>query len=337
MRNKYKICLAIAFLFAPANNMAAQDVKDAKAEIVIKGKYGSADGEFGLKVFEDRSWVEPSGIAIDSKGNIYVADPLNNRIQKFDRAGKFLFKINLNIQKQLQRFATTIDDLAVDQEDNLYAVSRHEQKIFKYEQNGKIIQSINFKEMEIAWDTWRGWRRGGYLQPQRISVDVIGNLYIEGSFELIKFNRDGKLAKKWVRESGTGGVSYFLDRNGYLFYSRAIRIWEKYDQKGNLLGPVACEKEPLLAFISPVVGCQFPPKFIDKNGFRYYFELKPKTSDLITILKVDQKGGFKRYKAPPIDIWQAPNMTKFDADGNLYGYGDDSAKQEYWIIRISLN
>lgn len=335
---KYQICLAIVFLLAYATNLVAQDDMSAKTEIVIKSRYGSADGEFGFKVFEDRSWVEPSGIAIDSKEEIYIADPLNNRIQKFDKAGKFLFKINLDIQKQVQRFAMTIDDIAVDQEDNLYAVSRHEQKVFKYNQNGKLIQTINLKDMDIAWDTWRGWRSGGYLQPQRISVDVIGNIYIEGSFELIKFNRDGKLAKKWVRESGTGGASYFLDRKGYLFFPKQKDKWEKYDQNGNLLSTIACEKEPLLAFIPPEGGrCQFPPKFIDKNGFRYYFELKEKTGDLVSILKVDQNGNSKKYKVQPIDLGEAPNMIKFDTDGNLYVYGTDYTKKEYWIVRISLN
>lgn len=334
MRNIYPICLAVVFILAHTTNLVAQDNMLTKTEIVIKSKYGSADGEFGLKTFEDRSWAEPTAITIDSKGSIYIADPLNNRIQKFDKDGKFLFKISLDIQKQ--RFAMTIDDLAVDQEDNLYAVSRHEQKIFKYNQNGTLVQTINLKPMEIAWISWRGWSAGGYFQPRRLTVDVIGNLYIEGFNELIKFNKNGTLSKKWAIESGA--ASHFVDQNGYLYFSKKIGEWVKYDQKGNLLGQVVCEKEPLLAFIPPVEGrCQFPPKFIDKNGFRYYFELKEKTSDLVAILKVDRKGGFKKYKAPPVDIWQTPNMIKFDSKGNLYGYDYDDKKQEYWIMRISLN
>lgn len=334
MNKIYQIYLAIILLLAFATNLLAQDVMNVKTEIVIKGKFGSGVGEFGIKEYEDRSpRAEPTAITIDSKANIYIADPVNNRIQKFDKTGKYLFKIKLDIK--LQRYGITIDDLAVDREDNLYAVSRHEQKLFKYNQNGKLEQTINLKEMDIAWDTWRGWRAGGYLQPQRISIDVADSLFIEGSHELIKFNKDGSLAKKWVIESGA--ASHFLDQPGYLYFSRKIGTWERYDQKGNLLGPVTCEKEPKLAITLPEGVCQFPPKFIDKNGFRYYFELKPKTSDLVSIIKVDQKGNLKKFNAPLIDIWQPLNMTKFDADGNLYGYGVDNAKQEYWIVRISLN
>ncbi|HEY4716538.1 MAG TPA: hypothetical protein VII00_05480 [bacterium] len=337
MRKKYAISLAITFLLTYSSNVIAQAEMNAKTQVIVKSKYGSADGEFGLKVFEDQSWAEPSGIAVDLKGNIYIADPLNNRIQKFDKTGKFMFKISLNIQKKLQRFGKTINDITVDREDNLYAVSGHEQRIFKYNEVGQFIQSISLKEMDIAWDRWRGWRSGIYLQPKRISVDKIGNIYLESSNELIKFSKEGKLSKKWVREGGSNEASYFIEQTGLLYFSRQIGVWEKYDQNGNLLGTVVCEKEPLSVYIPTAGGqCQFPPKFIDKNGLRYYFELTLKTSDLISIVKVDQSGNLKRYKAPPVDIWQSPNMIKFDDDGYLYGYDYDNTKQEYWVIRMKL-
>lgn len=44
------------------------------------GQIGTADGEF----------QQPSGIAVDSDGNIYVSDTLNDRIQVFDPAGAFV-------------------------------------------------------------------------------------------------------------------------------------------------------------------------------------------------------------------------------------------------------
>ncbi len=37
-------------------------------------------------------WTHPAGVAADAKGNIYVSDQGNNRIQKFDAKGKFLLK-----------------------------------------------------------------------------------------------------------------------------------------------------------------------------------------------------------------------------------------------------
>ena len=41
---------------------------------------------------EDGRLAYPSGIAVDNAGNVYVADPGNNRIQKFPSQGEFLLK-----------------------------------------------------------------------------------------------------------------------------------------------------------------------------------------------------------------------------------------------------
>jgi hypothetical protein len=306
-----------------------------KKETVIRSPIGSSDGQFGTKIFSDGSWIEPSSIAFDSKKNIYIADPANNRIQIFNEKGNFISKIEMEmIGSEAKK---TINDLTVDANDNLYVLSRRHQKIFKYNTDGKLVFTIDLKKQPISWNRYEGWHMNR-IQAERISVDTMGNIFIEGFNELIKFNVNGKLEKKLSRENYSQEASYFIDQSGHLYFSKKVGTWEKYDQEGHLMGPVVCEQESLLSFILPDNGsCQFPPKFIDKNGFRYYFELKPKTSELLSIVKVDQKGNFKRYKAPAIDIWQSPNMIKFDADGNLYGYGYDDEKREYWIIRIRLN
>ncbi len=44
------------------------------------GSYGSGNGQFN----------HPQGVAVDSSGNVYVADTGNNRIQKFNSNGGYL-------------------------------------------------------------------------------------------------------------------------------------------------------------------------------------------------------------------------------------------------------
>ena len=41
---------------------------------------------------------DPNGIAVDSSGNVYVADADNNRIQKFNSNGTFITKWGLTVQ-----------------------------------------------------------------------------------------------------------------------------------------------------------------------------------------------------------------------------------------------
>ena len=51
--------------------------------VVSVGSEGSSEGQFST----------PFGVVFDSKtNNIYVADQCNNRVQVFDKDGKYLFK-----------------------------------------------------------------------------------------------------------------------------------------------------------------------------------------------------------------------------------------------------
>ena len=72
------------------------------------GKLGEGDGEF----------TNPIGIAVDARGNVYVGEAGNPRIQKFDSNGRFLSKFGSRGTGN-GRFAS-IDDLAIDAQGNLY-------------------------------------------------------------------------------------------------------------------------------------------------------------------------------------------------------------------------
>ena len=54
------------------------------------------DRVLGQPGSDPRSFSEPSGLTIDSEGNLYVADTFNHRIQKFDPEGNFLAEVGGN-------------------------------------------------------------------------------------------------------------------------------------------------------------------------------------------------------------------------------------------------
>lgn len=60
------------------------DEKGELLKVLEFGKWGDGHGEFML----------PQGIGVDPQGFIYVADTLNNRIQKFSPRGKFILSIS---------------------------------------------------------------------------------------------------------------------------------------------------------------------------------------------------------------------------------------------------
>ena len=62
--------------------IVSRSLTQAAGFITKWGSLGSGDGQFNY----------PNGVAIDSSGNVYVADSDNHRIQKFDSSGGFITK-----------------------------------------------------------------------------------------------------------------------------------------------------------------------------------------------------------------------------------------------------
>lgn len=91
-------------LMSEQNKTASVSTTDVVIEeyvprVIIEGKWGTGPGEFGI--FYDINEAElsgipyptPNSITVNSKGEIYILDLLNNRIQKFDSNGIYLLSI----------------------------------------------------------------------------------------------------------------------------------------------------------------------------------------------------------------------------------------------------
>jgi sugar lactone lactonase YvrE len=84
---------------------------------------------------------EPIGIAVDSAGNVYVADTNNKRIQKFDPTGKFALQwavpgTNWDQGAYLEPF------LAVDAS-GVYVSAPTGQKVLKFDPTGRLLAEKN--------------------------------------------------------------------------------------------------------------------------------------------------------------------------------------------------
>jgi DNA-binding beta-propeller fold protein YncE len=107
----------------------------------------SADGEvlatWGRKGNGDGEFNDPTSIAVDPSTNkVYVADPINKRIQIFDENGKFLTKWSVPEWGRPVGF----EDLAIDsQTGRLYASSIQLDAVLVFDLKGTRIGSLRPK------------------------------------------------------------------------------------------------------------------------------------------------------------------------------------------------
>ncbi|HNT97302.1 MAG TPA: hypothetical protein PKK31_03435 [Elusimicrobiales bacterium] len=71
-------------------------IEEYVPKVIIESKWGTGPGEFGMASQFPLGYFEkyqPSSLAVDSKGNIYILDFVNDRIQKFNKSGKYLTEL----------------------------------------------------------------------------------------------------------------------------------------------------------------------------------------------------------------------------------------------------
>jgi tripartite motif-containing protein 71 len=80
----------------------------------------------------NRRWAvfHPGAVAVDSSGNVYVADELNHRIQKFDSDGTFITKWGSQGEGDGQ--FTHPQEAALDSSDNVYVADGSNNRIQKF-------------------------------------------------------------------------------------------------------------------------------------------------------------------------------------------------------------
>jgi DNA-binding beta-propeller fold protein YncE len=108
----------------------------------------------------------PEGIAVDSSGNVFVADTENNRIEKTGSTGGFIRTWG-SIGTGNEQFNKPYG-VAVDKSDNVFVADTENNRIQEFTNTGKFIR---------AWGS-SGTANGQYNRPSGIAVDSSGNVFV---------------------------------------------------------------------------------------------------------------------------------------------------------------
>jgi streptogramin lyase len=185
------------------------------------GSAGSANGQF----------KGPGGIAVDGRGNVYVADSGNDRVESFTSTG--ILSNGWGGTGSGDGQFSYPRGVAVDASGNVFVADVGNDRIQKFTSSGTFL---------TTWGN-QGSGDGQFDLPIDVAVDDAGNVFVadEANKRIQKFNDAGTFVTKWGSPgSGDGQFSYLLgiavDASGNVFVADTgnDRI-QKFDNTGAFL------------------------------------------------------------------------------------------------------
>jgi sugar lactone lactonase YvrE len=145
-------------------------------------KGGSGKGQFD----------SPSGIAVDTSGNILIADTGNGRIEKFSTTGAFLSIIGTKGSGQGQ-FAQP-NGIAIDRVGNIYVADAGNHRVLTLRPDGTFIAE------------WKGAELGFY-GPRPIAISPDDSMYLvdQGHSRIVKFSPNREVLGSWGSKGNGAG------------------------------------------------------------------------------------------------------------------------------------
>ncbi|MBX2844502.1 MAG: peptidyl-alpha-hydroxyglycine alpha-amidating lyase family protein [Flammeovirgaceae bacterium] len=169
----------------------------------------------------DGNFLAVTGIAVNSKGHIFVFNKGNYQLMEFDPQGNYVRSIGIGL-------FTTPHGLRIDNEDNIWTTDVDAHTVLKFDPNGQLLMVLGNSGTSGLYDDSREMVL--FFKPADIAFGSNGDLYIAdgyGNSRVVRLDKNGKLIRSWGefgKKSGqfdnphnividTKGDVYVADRN----------------------------------------------------------------------------------------------------------------------------
>ena len=208
------------------------------------GQAGSSDGTGSAARFD---W--PEGVAVDSAGNVYVADCRNDEIRKITPSGVVTTLAGSAGQYgssdgtgSAARFDGPMG-VAVDSAGNVYVADYGNDEIRKITPSGVVTTLAGSAGQTGSSDGTGSAAR--FYYPEGVAVDSAGNVYVAdaGNDEIRKITPSGVVttlagsAGQTGSSNGTGSAASFYFPRGWRWTARATSTWPTHTMMRSARSP----------------------------------------------------------------------------------------------------
>jgi len=233
-----------------------------------------------LKLPADIHFGEVSGVAVNSKGHVFVFSRGNttgpaygataSQLLEFGADGKYLREIGKNLYAW--SYAHTV---RVDKDDNIWAIDKGSDMIIRFNPEGRV--TMVFGRKKEASDEAAPWTRvtpprpavnGQFRQPTDVTWDTQGNIFISDGYinsRVAKYDKTGHWVKQWGDRGNKPGEfntphSIAADAKGNVYVAdRGNRRIQVFDPDGTFQREIKIDV-PVPPDVQPWMGAMPSPQ-----------------------------------------------------------------------------
>jgi sugar lactone lactonase YvrE len=159
----------------------------------IGAGYNGVAGSIGTNGTGNGQFYRPYDLAIDSGGNIWVADTDNNRVQEFNNSGSFLMGLGAGYNGVAGAIAASGSGNGQFKTPFSIATFAVPQNIWVVDTTNNRVERFNLSGSYISQFGSSGTGNGQFKTPNGTGVDSSGNIWVvdQGNNRIQKFNSSG--------------------------------------------------------------------------------------------------------------------------------------------------
>jgi streptogramin lyase len=239
-----KTIFALAIITVLANGQPQPSTQSTRFVPVPELAYRVVPDFFQLPA--GMNFGEASGVALDSKGHIFLFHRAKSMLVEFDSSGKFLRSLGEGLFDHPH-------GLRIDKDDNIWTTDDGNHLVLKLDRDGRVLLVLGRKD----WGAEGDWV---FNKPTDVAFGRNGEIFVAdgyGNSRVVKFDRTGRFLKAWgTFGSGPGEFnlphSIVTDGQGRVYVGdRENKRIQIFDSEGRFLKQWDKVGYPYGLFITP--------------------------------------------------------------------------------------